>query len=77
MSTLLRLTDPAVVRAMKALYRAGPSGQPQLWLTRRDLVQLGYAESVYDPARAYPWRVRLSPLGRDVVETLIQSPPKE
>lgn len=71
----LRLTSRSTVRALRLLYKAGPLGAPDIWVSRQDLVDLGYAERITTGWRAYRWRVRLTDRGRKVVETLIN--PKE
>lgn len=76
MAEMLRLTDRGTVRSLRTLYKAGDDGAPRTWVTRRELVDLGFAEHTYDVGRAYPWRTRLTPLGRLVVDTLIRPIPK-
>lgn len=73
---LLRLTDRDTVRAMRRLYQAGSSGEPQMWLNRSELVELGYAEYFHDAHHAHPWRTRLTETGRTVVEVLLNPTPK-
>lgn len=71
MADLLKLTDRGTRRSMRMLYRAGEDGFPRIWVSRRELVELGFAENTYDASRLYPWRTRLTTLGRTVVETLL------